>query len=26
VTGEGLPTLVHKMARRLTSEPWVPAH
>jgi hypothetical protein len=25
VTGEGLPTLVHEMARRLTSEPWMPA-
>src|SRR5712691_12786230 len=25
VTGEGLPALVHDMARRLTSEPWVPA-
>ena len=26
VTGEGLPALVHEMARRLASEPWVPAH
>src|SRR5215470_9701074 len=25
VTGEGLPALVHDMARRLASEPWVPA-
>ncbi len=25
VTGEGLPVLVHEMARRLASEPWVPA-
>ena len=24
VTGEGLPALVHDMARHLTSEPWVP--
>jgi len=26
VTGEGLPTLVHEMARRLASEQWMPAH
>ncbi|HSE05448.1 MAG TPA: GTPase ObgE [Methylomirabilota bacterium] len=26
VTGEGLPALVHEIARRLASEPWVPAH
>jgi GTP-binding protein len=25
VTGEGLPALVHEMARRLASEPWMPA-
>ncbi|MEX2224108.1 MAG: GTPase ObgE [Candidatus Rokuibacteriota bacterium] len=25
-TGEGLPTLVHEMARRLASEPWIPAY
>ena len=25
VTGEGLPALVHEMARWLASEPWVPA-
>ena len=25
VTGEGLPALIHDMARRLASEPWVPA-
>jgi hypothetical protein len=26
VTGAGLPTLVHEMARRLASEPWMPAY
>ncbi|MGH7400705.1 MAG: GTPase ObgE [Candidatus Rokuibacteriota bacterium] len=26
VTGEGLPALVHEMARRLASEPWVAAY
>ena len=26
ITGEGLPALVHEMAGRLASEPWVPAH
>ncbi len=25
VTGDGLPALVHDVARRLVSEPWVPA-
>jgi GTP-binding protein len=25
ITGEGLPALVHDMARRLASEPWIPA-
>ncbi|HEX7216060.1 MAG TPA: GTPase ObgE, partial [Methylomirabilota bacterium] len=25
VTGDGLPALVHDLARRLVSEPWVPA-
>ena len=25
VTGDGLPALVHDMARRLASEPWIPA-
>jgi GTP-binding protein len=25
ITGDGLPALVHDMARRLASEPWIPA-